>query len=328
MQNIETPTKSPETKNEIQKDPRQTDLNQVDLEDYIKKQTSDPGLAAALKSFTDKIEKATTKQGENKPIEEAKIIYLPKEALGHCAMPNFCLRSALFGVVMKGARKQLHNQAIAAQRDYFVQYTGESLDQFDCDVWLAVKYLCLKYPLGQRVCFSAPEIAILIGIKDGSQTRRAIKQSIDRLRKGSLEIIEGAVGMGGHLIDWGIWDEKKYVFCVRLGMELAEMFKRDNYTILDMAQRQMLGGGLARWLHGYWMSHNYVYPIHADTIRELCGSDALRYKFRQLLKNALKELVKTGFLDSGSVSRKGLVEAVKAPTIKLKKREGRRQLKA
>jgi len=324
MQNIETPTKSPETKNEIQKDPRQTDLNQVDLEDYIKKQTSDPGLAAALKSFTDKI--ATSKQDENKPIEEAKIIYLPQEVLEHRAMPNFCLRSALFGVVMKGARKQLHNQVIAAQKGYFIQYTGESLDQFDCDVWLAVKYLCLTHPLGQRVCFSAPEIAILIGIKDGSQTRRAIKQSIDRLRKGSLEVIEGAVGMGGHLIDWGIWDEKKYVFCVRLGMELAEMFKRDNYTILDMVQRQMLGGGLARWLHGYWASHDCIYPIHANTLQDFCGSKASPKEFRRLVRKALAELLAMGFLASGSISRKGYIEAVKAPTKKSLKRMGRKNL--
>ena len=221
----------------------------------------------------------------------------------------------------------LDNKVIAAQKGYCIRYSGKSLDQFDCDVWLAVKHLCLQYPLGERVCFSAPEIAAVMKVKDGSATRKGIEQSIDRLSQGALRVKAGTVKMVGHLIDWAIWDEKEYKFCVRLGSELAETFRKDQYTILEMAQRQLLTKGLASWLHGYWMSHDYVYPIHADTIQDLCDSDASQKEFRRLVRKALEELIAAGFLISGSVSRKGMVEAVKAPTAKSLKRAGKKEMK-
>jgi len=327
MQINETPNDCPETKNRSDENRVQMDLNQVDLEDYIKKQTSDPGLAAALKSFTNKI--ATSKQDENKLTEEAKIIYLPQEVLEHRAMPNFCLRSALFGVVMKGARKQLHNQVIAAQKGYFIQYTGESLDQFDCDVWLAVKHLCSKWPLGSEVHFSASEVFSLIGSKDGGKSGEMLRQSIHRMASCSMTWTEKqGPGFCGSLIGWAAWEKNRRQFCVILVPRMSALFSKDRYTILHMVQRQMLGGGLARWLHGYWASHDCIYPIHADTIQGMCGSKASsRKKFYQLLRSALKELSAIRFLTRGSVSRKGIVEAVKAPTVKSLKRAGRKKLR-
>jgi len=325
MNIIETPKDCPETKNEISKDP-----NQTDIVDFIEQQISDPEVAATLKKFSEAIKRneEAKKQNQNKPEEkEAEIIYLPQEATGYCAMPNFCLRSALFGVVEKGQRKLLDSHVIAAQKGYSIQYSGKSLDQFDCDVWLAVKYLCLQHPLRERVCFSAPEIATIMQVKDGSATRRAIEQSIDRLSQGALRVKAGNVKMVGHLIDWGIWDEKEHKFCIRLGKELIEVFKKDQYTILEMAQRRLLTKGLASWLHGYWASHDYIYSVHADTIQNLCGSKASQKEFRRLARKALEELVGVGFLGVGIISRNGFIEATKAPTVKAFKREGRKQLK-
>jgi len=181
MQNIETPTKSPETKNQSGKNRVQTDktdLNQMDLEDCIKKQTSDPGLATTLKRFAQSIEYDEEINKKAKPTEEAEIIYLPQEILEHRAAPNFCLRSALFSVVKKGHRRMFDNQLIASQPGYEVRYSGKQLDQFDLDVWLAVKHLCLKWPLGSEVYFSASEVFSFIGSKYGGKSReRGLKSN-------------------------------------------------------------------------------------------------------------------------------------------------------
>jgi hypothetical protein len=62
---------------------------------------------------------------------------------------------------------------------------------------------------------------------------------------------------------------------------------------------------------------------------ELCGAEVKEiWKFRQLLRTALKELNAMGFVETGwNVDRHGLVKATKAPTVKALQRALRKKRK-
>lgn len=253
------------------------------------------------------------------PVPTAKILKLPVESPDRRTTPNVCLRSALFGVVGRGRRRWLIDVEIAAQDGYRVLYSGERLDQSDLDVWLAVKHLCARVPLGAEVEFSAPELFRLLGKSDGQANREALKRSLKRMHGAVVGMLApSGAGFEGHMIDWWQWDDQACRFRVVLSPRMAPLFEDEDYTLLVNAQRQQLGKDLARWLHGYWSSHKQIYPIYDTTLMRLCGAEiqAIR-KFRQLLREALAELEATGFLTPGwTVDRRGLVVATRAIQIK------------
>jgi len=253
------------------------------------------------------------------PAPSAKILKLPVEPPDRRTTPNVCLRSALFGVVGRGRRRWLIEVEIAAQDGYRVLFTGERLDQSDLDMWLAIKHLCSRFPLGAEVAFSAPELFRLLGKSDGQANREALKRSLKRMFEASvgMEAPSGA-GFAGHMIDWWQWDAQACRFRVVLSPQMAPLFEDEDYTLLVNAQRQQLDKDLARWLHGYWSSHQRIYPIYDTTLMKLCGAQFGRSRdFRSDLREALAELEAAGFLAPGwTVDRRGLVAATKITKTK------------
>ena len=253
------------------------------------------------------------------PAPSAKILKLPVEPPDRRTTRNVCLRSALFGVVGRGRRRWLIDAEIAAQDGYRVLFTGERLDQSDLDVWLAVKHLCSRVPLGAEVEFSAPELFRLLDKSDGQASREALKRSLKRMHGAVVGMLApSGAGFEGHMIDWWQWDAQACRFRVVLSPRMASLFEDEDYTLLVNAQRQQLGKDLARWLHGYWSSHKQIYPIYDATLMKLCGAEFGRSRaFRELLREALAELEAMGFLAPGwTVDRHGLVTATKATKIK------------
>jgi hypothetical protein len=264
----------------------------------------------------------TTEAKEQKiALTSTKVVKLPVETKEQRAAPNVCLRSALFSVVKPGRRKYwpINNLiSIFAQDSYKVLYGGEQLNQSDLDIWLAIKFLCMPYPLGTEVRFTAPDLFRVLGWQDGKRSRETVQRSLRRLADGYLEARDDKRGFGGHLIDWWAWDKNAYQFCVILSPKMAPLFGSDSYTLLDIEQCRMLSKELSRWLHSYWSSHEQIYPIYDATLIKLCGAEVQEIrKFRQLLREALTELESATFLRSGwTVDRNGLVKAAKAPAVK------------
>lgn len=253
------------------------------------------------------------------PAPSAKILKLPVEPPDRRTTPNVCLRSALFGVVGRGRRRWLHDVEIAAQDGYRVLFTGERLDQSDLDVWLAIKHLCAGFPLGAEVEFSAPELFRLLGKSDGQANRESLKRSLQRMKEASVSMLApSGAGFQGSMIDWWKWDAESRRFWVVLSPRMAPLFEDEDYTLLVNAQRQQLGKDLARWLHGYWSSHQRIYPIYDTTLMRLCGAETeVIWKFRQLLREALADLEAMDFLAPGwTVDRRGRVVATKVDRVK------------
>jgi len=70
---------------------------------------------------------------------------------------------------------------------------------------------------------------------------------------------------------------------------------------------------LAKWLHGFYNSHRDPYPLHFEMLLEVSGSSAAqKSKAKQMVKDALEELIEVGFLKEMKIDAKGMVTVVKA----------------
>jgi hypothetical protein len=185
------------------------------------------------------------------------------------------LRSALFGVVRRGRRSYLQNQVMAAWADTTIRYTGVRLDQADLDVWLTALHLSREQGLGARVVCS--ERTFLRALGRATKNVEWLRIVLDRLTACAVKITRDSRTYWGSLIEKGYRDEATGEFVIVLNPELARLFEDESFTWLDWEIRQGLGMDLAKWLHGYIVSHQATprnpHRIGLERLRELCGSE-------------------------------------------------------
>jgi hypothetical protein len=140
--------------------------------------------------------------------------------------PDICLRSALFGVVKPGKRRDLKDELLAAQEGYEVRYTGERLDQNDLDVWQQVIHLCRTQPVGERVYFTLKGFLKAIGRQSGKPNRRCLAKSLDRMVACAVILKSQRYRYANNLLNWGL-DEEAGRFYVRVNPEMAPFFQHD-----------------------------------------------------------------------------------------------------
>ena len=166
---------------------------------------------------------------------------------------------------------------------------------------------------------------------DQTIKHKALKRSLKRMKGAVVGMLApSGAGFEGNMIDWWKWDGEAFRFRTILSPKMAPLFRDEEYTLLAIEQRQQLSKDLSRWLHGYWSSHDQIYPIYDSTLMELCGAQfSLVSDFRKDLREALAELEAAGFVAPGwTVDRNGLVTASKVPTTKALHRALRKLRKA
>lgn len=226
------------------------------------------------------------------PAQLTNVVVLPVWPNAMRACPNGMLRSAVFGVCARGARRYIELEPIAAMTGIEIFYTGPQLDQGDLDVWLAVLHLCRAKAMGERCYFTAYELLKLLGKDDtGGKygSRKMLELRLSRLRMAGLRIqLGGRFYEGGLLHEFGRVDERGKYLAV-INPKMRPLFDDDQFTQLEWAVRQALDGKpLAQWMHAFYSTHATPHPIKISTLRELCGSEIGRERaFKEKLKKAL-----------------------------------------
>ncbi len=93
-------------------------------------------------------------------------------------------------------------------------------------------------------------------------------------------------------------------------------------TRMDWVTRQALPADLARWMHGYVLSHKATksapHRIGIDTLRSLSGSTAANlYNFRQPLRRAMGLLAELKVVTTWRVTKGDALEFVRPePSLK------------
>jgi hypothetical protein len=241
------------------------------------------------------------------------------------ALPNEVFRSALFNARNRRRKREyLKDREIYVIGDGRITYTGEELRQDDETVWLQLIQLAKSLPLGESVRFTARSFLLAIGWPVKSQSYVRLRDCLTRMQATSLQVIANRLGdsnVNGEedgramsMIPAFEWRDprtgaalKRY--SVRLAPQLVDLYGGTGYfTRVEWAQRLDLPPGLATWLHGYFASHEVPFPIKLTTVKAGAGLTTTTQKhLRELVKTALEELKRVGFLKDGSVGPDGLV---------------------
>ncbi|MDR2853001.1 MAG: hypothetical protein LBV61_08135 [Burkholderiaceae bacterium] len=234
------------------------------------------------------------------------------------AVPNGFLRSALFGAVRKGRRRYIDGEDIAAINGVTVRFKGQRLDQGDLDVWESVLHAVRLQELGSQCRVTAYALLKLMGKTDTGINRKTLQDRIERLVANALTVKQGRSYIGS-LIQWAAKDEETGEWIIKLDPKLSALFASDQFTQIEWATRRAIDGKqLAQWLHGFYASHAAPYPMKAETLMRLAGSeDASPTSARQKLRKALDAVAEASAANGEGFSytmRGDLVHVEKKPS--------------
>jgi hypothetical protein len=220
-------------------------------------------------------------------------------------MPNSLARSALFGMVKRGAeRKQYKKEVVASYAGTTIMFTGEALNQQDLDLWLELVDRWKEF--GKvSLAYTKHGLCKMIGKGKSAQTYKQIEDSLIRLQEANIEVRtktpKGQIRYFGNLIHRMVWVDEttKMEMTIDMNPDLAGLFggkgnRQFSNQILD--QRRSLKGDLSKWLYGYIITHRTdiermkPHWIKLAKLKELSGSTSPMKKFKFNLKKALEQL--------------------------------------
>lgn len=254
--------------------------------------------------LTAKIEKMEA-QAKNRQSqkETAKVLYLPMWADLHRGSPNEIVRSALFNVRNRNIkRRYLEDEPIVVFGDGEITYRGQELRQDDEDVWLQLLHLVKLKPLGEWAEFTPYAMLKALSWPTNGGGYQRLRSCLSRLQATAVRIYSKRLGKGISLslVKEFTWEDDEggrlERWRVQISRDISQLFGEPYYSLLEWEQRKKLGP-LAKWLHGFYASHQEPYPLKIETLQEVCGSEmAAATDFKKKLRRALNELKEVGFL--------------------------------
>jgi len=203
--------------------------------------------------------------------------------------------SPLFHVRSKASPRREHVELLLTPPDTEpVRYEGPELRQSDARVFLALVHMLRDLRCGTWASFQAGELCrALYGRYDGD-SRRQLRDSIQRLQRGLLVFKCFSVQMLQRF-DFpthGPWS-------VSLDPQVAALFEHSPKVWLRLQQRLALPDGLTTWLYAYVESQRRLIPMQIDTLSKLCGAESSGHAFANRLRIALGHLTEVGLIDAG-----------------------------
>jgi hypothetical protein len=238
----------------------------------------------------------------------AEVIQLPLWPEPHRAAPNVVLRSALFGLLARGQKRdQLKKEELATWAGSTISFTGERLDQYDADVWLQALHYCRLQ--GARdfegVIFTARTFLRDLQRSEGGNAMQRLDDSLHRMIACAVSISDGKYTYTGNLVHSVLKDEHSGRYRLVLNPEIAKLFD-GGYTRLEWQVRQSLKSDLARWMQAFVLTHKATerspQGYRLAKLRELCGSTAAVREFRRMVKETMPRLVEFGIVSSWSIT--------------------------
>lgn len=260
-----------------------------------------------ISSISNRLERM--KQRQNKTVfndqtaknlnESNSLWFPPQHKETHVIAPNTLLRSALFGVVKRGARKEfrltsknLDGDLIASWQGHEIYFHGIQLDQADFDTWMACLELCSAKGFGNNVTVNRGKLLKSMSRNCGKSDYLWLHASIKRLQKGHITIKSGRFEYSGNLVLSYLYDHNSAQYVLKINHDLSKLFI-DGYTLLEKENRKKLKNGLTKWLYNYLNSHDTRKKPHVISIEKLytlSGSSCTLKKFRFNLQNSIKQL--------------------------------------
>jgi len=243
---------------------------------------------------------------------------LPYWADNRRAVSNDMARSSLFTVRQKEKRLHFRAHSVATMKNVEIRYTGEELRQRDEDVLLQLMHYGRLAKVGEPIRFVAKDMLDQLGWGHNNRAYNDLAESIDRMKASSLQIVtrlsNGERRFGGSLVRSfetrsQMGDSRTAKWAVTFEPRIIALFSHAAYTQIDWDQRRTLSP-IAKWMHSFYFTHQNPFPMKVATLRQLCGSASKElFRFRYVIRGALDELVKVGFLRAWALDKESdLVE--------------------
>jgi len=249
---------------------------------------SEPGLDDHMLEMLGRIRENSRKmQAQEEAAQTQTVVKLPLWPDSVYGVPNWFLRSALFGAVKRGRRAFQNDVEKATSKRVVIRYTGYQLDQSDLDVWEHCVQLVRKQNLGTHVEFTLSGFLRGIDRAHGSSGVVWLSASLNRLTTAIVTVQVDRINFRGAMISYLRRDEEGKQ---ELGLHprMIDLYKA-GWTQIEWTQRNALRGyPLAQWLHGFYCTHAEPFPLKVSTVLRLSGSENTHLtSFRQKLKDAL-----------------------------------------
>jgi len=223
--------------------------------------------------------------------------------------PNAILRSALFAGIQSKKRQTLGTQnrpdkkpegvAIASQDGIKITFAGTQFNQYDADVFFEMLHRARRHSLETACQFQGADFLKAIGRSCNNLSYEDLEESLDRLRRGSIDLEWEVSGrryiFSGSLIAYYIRESTTKTYKVTFAKEILTLFAPASWTQLEWGERQAIKGKpLAQWLHSYYSTHAAPFPVSVGFLHEKSGSPTKLLKhFKTELRNALGTLETT-----------------------------------
>jgi hypothetical protein len=261
------------------------------------------------------LEKEEQRQVEEKlKVEKEQIVQLPLWPEPVRAIPNEIVRSALFNVRhARVPRVYVDTQPLVVIGDGTISYTGQELRQDDEDVWLQLLHMARNQNISKddvekdqsTVQFTPADLCKKIGWHKNTHYYNKLEATLRRLQATSLAVYSKRLQEGVNLslvrktrtrMNDSTEKQRLRTWEVWLEPEIVYLFGDKYYTKYDWEARKKLSP-TAKWLHGYYHSHQSPYPVKIETIHSGCGSQMKELRhFKASLRGYLDEVKAIGTL--------------------------------
>lgn len=188
---------------------------------------------------------------ERQAAETPRQLFLPGFNLG--AMPNHINRSSLFAPVARGRRRYHRQTRLVSRADVVLEYTGEQLDEADCDLMMALIWYAQRQPLGEWVTMNRAEILRKIGRSTGKQQYEWLLRRMRAMTEATL-YIEARKPDGGtrykigyaeafHIVSNFQHVEETGEYRYKLDPRWVQLYARREYSLIDFEARLRIGRG-------------------------------------------------------------------------------------
>ena len=119
-----------------------------------------------------------------------------------------------------------------------------------------------------------------------------------------------------NIIAWPNWHEERKELTVTVNPYFCEKFVAGTVTLIDVIERAKLRSPIAKSLMRFMQSQRNIQwgPAHYLTLARTLNLDLEQppFQIRRLLKGAIDELLKSGWLSAGGFESKDLVSLTRA----------------
>lgn len=226
-------------------------------------------------------------------------------------IPPELARGAIFRLPRRGRRRHFNREILIKRPSLSIGFTGNELDQFDGEVYLAIIRALRGQHIGERIEISLKGLAHeLRRVKSGG-TVKNIKEALWRLSSCTLHLKftrnDKHYSANIHLMGW-LYEEETRKTYVRLYADAEGLFQQ--LAWVDFEKHLALPSNMAKMLHMYVTSHRRGArrSVTLDELIEVSGWSARRNDFRSRLRDALNTLKNAGIIDEIEITADDVIK--------------------